>query len=395
MRPTTPPHTLSGKAFILNQLKHPDEVIWLRHIYGNAFHLVGVFCPEDVRFQYLHVARSIPEEDAKKLIARDKGEEFRYGQQVTETFQHADVFVDLQGYDAVSVEDARSQLQRYLDLLFGHKTISPTREEYGMFLAQSSALRTADLSRQVGASILTTAGEVVSVGTNEVPAPGGGQYWHGPNAVRDIELQKDENTKIKFENLEEVIAALTDDWDSKSDRVKKRILDSAAKKLDSTRWMNLTEFSRAVHAEMDAVLAAGRIGVSVRGCELYCTTFPCHNCCKHIVNAGISRVQYIEPYPKSLAERLHSDAILLGTRDTGDSRVAFEPFRGIAPRMYGTLFSTMTPVGKRIKRKNDLGDADLTPAGLRVKSSPWSYIEREALAVDVIMSVVPPRNDVV
>lgn len=157
--------------------------------------------------------------------------------------------------------------------------------------------------------------------------------------------------------------------------------------------MNLTEFGRAVHAEMDALLAAGRIGASVRGYELYCTTFPCHNCAKHIVNAGIKRVLYIEPYPKSLAGRLHGDAIVLGKSDENDPRVTFQAFRGVAPRMYPTLFSSMNPVGTRIKRKDERGKIDTTPAGLRTKASPLSYIQREA-TVAALFSQIVAQSDI-
>ena len=69
--------------------------------------------------------------------------------------------------------------------------------------------------------------------------------------------------------------------------------------------MDLIEFSRTVHAEMAAIVDAARRGVSVQDCNLYTTTFPCHECAKHIVAAGIRRVVYIEPYPKSQALSLH------------------------------------------------------------------------------------------
>ena len=68
------------------------------------------------------------------------------------------------------------------------------------------------------------------------------------------------------------------------------------------------------------------------GTTLYTTTFPCHNCTRHIVAAGISRVVYVKPYPKSLAFQLHYDSISL--EEKGWSRpgvqgcrnkVAFEP----------------------------------------------------------------------
>src|SRR5690606_6216358 len=72
---------------------------------------------------------------------------------------------------------------------------------------------------------------------------------------------------------------------------------------------SLIEFSRSIHAEMDAILSASREGISTVGCDLYVTTYPCHSCARHLVAAGIRRVYYVEPYIKSLALELHSDAI--------------------------------------------------------------------------------------
>jgi dCMP deaminase len=48
--------------------------------------------------------------------------------------------------------------------------------------------------------------------------------------------------------------------------------------------------SRAVHAEMNAVLQAAYIGVSIKGAVLYCTARPCLNCAKAIIQVGVSRV---------------------------------------------------------------------------------------------------------
>ena len=328
------------------------------------------------------------QEEAKRLIDRDKGEQTKFGQQVAEAFQHSDIFIELNGYEVVDTEDAHAQLRRYLRLLFGYKDITPTREEYGMFLAQSASYRTADLSRQVGAAILASTGEVMSLGVNEVPAPRGGQYWTSPKSKRDFEIGKDENSKIKYENLVEMLEIIIPDWDIKSEEEKGQLLSEMSSKLKNTRIMNLTEFGRPVHAEMDALLSAGRIGVSVLNCELYCTTFPCHNCAKHIVTAGIRRVLYIEPYPKSLAARLHGDAITLGSVPEDDEKVAFEPFRGVAPRMYPTLFSSINSVGNRIKRKGDNGDFDYSLAGLRAKAFPLSYIDREAAVASYLGYII-------
>ena len=74
---------------------------------------------------------------------------------------------------------------------------------------------------------------------------------------------------------------------------------------------------------------------------MYVTTFPCHNCAKHIIAAGIRRVVYLEPYPKSRAGYLYGEEItlesLFGNEEEG--KVVFTAFTGIAPRQYRQLFS--------------------------------------------------------
>ena len=57
------------------------------------------------------------------------------------------------------------------------RSVSPTIDEYCMFHARASALRSVDLSRQVGSIIATDNGEILSTGCNEVPYPGGGSIW--------------------------------------------------------------------------------------------------------------------------------------------------------------------------------------------------------------------------
>src|SRR5205823_3680095 len=99
---------------------------------------------------------------------------------------------------------------------------------------------------------------------------------------------------------------------------------------------NLIEFGRAVHAEMAALIDAARRGVSVAGCTMYVTTFPCHLCARHVVAAGIRRLVYIEPYAKSRTADLYPDSIAI-EQDSGD-KVQFEPFVGVAPRQYMKLF---------------------------------------------------------
>ena len=115
----------------------------------------------------------------------------------------------------------------------------------------------------------------------------------------------------------------------------------------------------------------------MRGQTLYTTTFPCHNCAKHIIESGIQTVLYIEPYPKSEAKRLHGDATSMDSEDP--PRVAFLPFRGVAPRMYPLLFSSLTPHGQRLKRKDEVGKAIEPGPNLRIAAYPLNYIDREGI----------------
>ena len=100
--------------------------------------------------------------------------------------------------------------------------------------------------------------------------------------------------------------------------------------------MDLTEYGRIVHAEMCALCDAARLGKPVKGATLFCTTFPCHNCTKHLIAAGIKRVVYMEPYPKSKAIDLHENEIELEKKSA--DKVSFVPFLGISPSRYRDTF---------------------------------------------------------
>jgi dCMP deaminase len=64
--------------------------------------------------------------------------------------------------------------------------------------------------------------------------------------------------------------------------------------------MRMTEHCiRTVHAEMNAILQAARYGPSTEGGEIYCTMFPCYDCAKAIVNAGITKIHAEFDYQKS------------------------------------------------------------------------------------------------
>lgn len=362
---------LPRKAHLLFSLKRPAEAALLREIYGSGFFLIGIFATENERLEYLTKDKNIPKREALKLMKRDEEEDDPYGQRSRDTFQLADVFIKLGG------DGYKEQLEKFLDLVFGNPFLTPNTDEHAMFLAYSASLRSGQLGRQVGAAIVSSGGDVIAIGCNDVPKSGGGLYWPGPDDARDHILGFDSNDIEQIAIVKDLVKRL-----QLSDY--KRTLEL----LKKSRLMDITEYGRAVHAEMDALLTCMRIGVSPSGGSLYTTTFPCHNCTRHLITAGIKRLVYIEPYPKSLASKLHKDAIELpGThafelRD-GRRRIPFEPFVGIGPRRFYDLFSMKISSGYNIKRKREDGRIvkwkrdEATP---RVRMLPTSYIQREQLA---------------
>ncbi len=53
----------------------------------------------------------------------------------------------------------------------------------------------------------------------------------------------------------------------------------------------------AIHAEQNAIIQAARMGIAIEGATLYSTHQPCSICMRLIINAGIERLVYANPYP--------------------------------------------------------------------------------------------------
>lgn len=59
---------------------------------------------------------------------------------------------------------------------------------------------------------------------------------------------------------------------------------------------------RTVHAEMNALVQAAKLGHSVDGTTAYVTNLPCTTCAKAIITAGIKRVVVFSEYHDTMAE---------------------------------------------------------------------------------------------
>jgi cytidine deaminase len=342
-----------NQAYIFRSLKNPGEIESLRRIYGSSFYLIAAYT--SLQDRRVSLAKRIAKTRnsfpygkhfaaVDKLIDRDQEEiGNKSGQNTRNSFHLADLFVD-----TGAPEKLEQSITRFVELLLGHPFHTPTREEYSMFHAQAAALRSAELGRQVGAAIATQEGDIIAVGCNEVPKAGGGLYWCGDapdnrefrSGVDGVEEQKRNLIAETLWVLKEKGWLEKDKCSLSTDQLVELALDPRNPVLTKDlKIRSLIEFGRAVHGEMAALTDAAKRGVSVNECVMFVTTFPCHLCARHIVTAGISKVIYIEPYAKSLAEELYPDSISVDEDQDKEHHVPFVPFVGIAPRQYMDLFA--------------------------------------------------------
>ena len=354
---------VARRAYVLNSLKHPEEVTALRKIYGSGFFLIGVYDREEDRLSHLANALHMTRSEASKLVERDQDEGEIFGQRTRDTFHLADAFVRFRAEDLPNKE-----LGRFLDLVFGCPFHTPTSDEHAMFLAFSSALRSADLSRQVGAVIVSKEGDVLAVGANDVPRSGGGLYWPLADDQRDHILGFDSNEALKTQLAKDVIGVV-----SKGKKVNKGVVAKAA------RLLALTEFGRAAHAEMEAIIACARNSgarEAPRCTQRHSLVTTARNTSWPQGSLGLSMSS---PIPKSKALELHHDSISLYGQE--QNKVAFEPFVGIGPRRYFDLFSLALGSGREIERKKDGRKKDWDRTVPKIQMAPVAYIAREASRV--------------
>lgn len=354
-------------AYIIRQFKRREEIELLRSVYGSLFFQISVYSRRSSRVDNLarKIASSHNSADltryrdaAEHLVRTDENEvEDQHGQRVSDVFHEADYIVntDVNKDSVVNKETVASQVGRFVDLVFGSNAISPTKAEYGLYTAKSASLRAIDLSRQVGAAIFTEGGEIISLGANEVPKSGGGTYWaDDPYDDRDYKRNQDSNERRKKELLSELVEILIKEEDRDAAFGDPRVRKS--------QFMDALEYGRIIHAEMSAICDAARLGRSLKSSKLYCTTFPCHMCAKHIVASGVDEVIFLEPYPKSLASDLHGDSIDIEGQTRGEYEsypaTKFRHFYGVSPRRYRDLFETK-------KRKDSSGNFEKWRGGVR------------------------------
>lgn len=400
-----------GTVYVVTNLSDSKDSDCLKLLYQDSFFQFGLTSSPESRRQNLdRVLESLKYSTSKEDGFANKISESLDKNEISKVFVQSDFFVNTE-------ENLCSTIERFIDLILGAPNISPTAEEHSMFMAFMSSVNSADLSRQVGAVITSKDNDIIATGSNDVQKSGGGKYWPDEvylplseknfgkyNDKRDAALGYDANSEEINKLSKKIAKSLILNSrirDSESDAILKE--DEIAKILrEETSLKDLTEFGRVVHAEMSALMSALRTGANIKNTTLFCTTFPCHNCAKHIIASGVSKVIYIEPYAKSKATELHDDAISIEKHIPG--KVAFLSFTGVGPNRYLDLFSTMgLGSSGRIKRKDQDAQAIPTHKGsyasprIKVPLEIYSFKENQddaRIAIETANQIASSKEEV-
>ena len=362
---------------IIDSIKNQAELDLLREVYREVLYVIGVFSPVSVRERNLS-AENFPKVKLVELMERDAKGADSNGQTVGDTFPQSDFFLRM-GTNAQT--GLKTRVERCLNLILSTDIVTPTREESAMYAAASAASGSACLSRQVGAAVTDADGSVLAVGWNDVPRPFGGLYQtdreSDPDGSKDLRCYNKDGGKC-FNDEEKSLLAQSIAESLGSDLIPADKFDKIIERIASDRKLQgLIEFSRAIHAEMYAILSALKVaGSKVQGGSIYVTTYPCHGCARHIIASGISEVYYIEPYRKSLAVKLHDDAITESEDKPGLVKIL--PYEGVAPSRYMSIFQ-MKPNSRKVNGKRV--SIALRTASPKMEKSLQSLPELEAMVV--------------
>jgi cytidine deaminase len=396
---------LAKHAYLFRSLKHPDEVELLRKIYGDSFYLISVYSARENRKAALEKRIAESEDSARwdrrgkkadLLMRRDFIEaDLPNGQNVRDSFPLADLFVNSDDPD-----DCKRAIWRFVKMIFGDPQQTPTLHEYCMFHATGAALRSGDLGRQVGAIVATKYGDVISHGTNESPKAHGGQAWIGDKPdLRGVAQQKDVGDERKKKILVDLLQRLLDnnriagiDGEGIRALADETFSEKRPKWMKGAELLEVIGYYRSVHGETAAIINAARLGQRIKGCNLYVTAFPCHECARHILAAGIDEVFYVEPYPKSLAGEHYPESIVIDG-EAGENQIAFRQFVGIAPRVYVKFFAAL----ERKKKDGSAIKWDAETCSVRYHHHWLAYTAKEAAfcsdLAGQLKDAIPPRSE--
>jgi len=326
-------HLLSVAPIVIDGIRNPAEMIYFRDRFPHFFS-IAVFAPKGIRWLR---KRDVYEGDQAAFEvddSRDAGDsEPAYGQAVQLCVDRSDILVsnEKQFTEPRVKQDLQDKIELYVSLMRRPGSMLPHNWELVMGQAYHSSLMSTCCKRRVGAVIIKedvtdrqSRSYVIASGYNEAPinirtcSQRGGRtdpwYCHKDEKIKDKLKEQYQwcprcGEKLDFAKLT-TLPFICPKCHSRlgSDFIPGRMLDLCI----------------AVHAEEAALLQAARFGATaVDGSVLYTTTFPCPLCAKMIVQSGIRKILFAEPYPQAEAVDI-----------LGEAGIPAELFEGVKGRAY-------------------------------------------------------------
>ncbi|MFA4831617.1 MAG: deaminase [Patescibacteria group bacterium] len=325
------------KGIALESIKNPGEINELRK-YPNAF-LVAIDAPESIRWGRL---KHLPEYKSGQQAftgddQRDKkedlyctqnktGNKLLFGQEVTICVDLADVLINNIGKITDKEEFKRNILNILGPIINGPGTREPTQHELFMSQAYNTSLMSPCLKRQVGAIIVkidkgSKRAYLISSGYNKAPRgnidciKGSCRRDERKRKISEI-LQYCPKCGHKFGS-----AYICPNQECQYSKKEHKIKDD----ITLSRGLDICP---AVHAEEQSILQAAYLGsASLEDAILYSTTFPCLMCAKMIIQVGIKKIFFIDPYP----DKYSRDTLI-------NAEIELEKFEGIKAQAYYKSF---------------------------------------------------------
>lgn len=297
--------------FVIESIRNPAEIKYFRDNYSE-FILIGIFAEYDVRWERSRDIYRGSKDNFDADERRDQGKsEPLYGQRISDCFFESDLI--LSNNKEINAKEPneeywnmKSKIEAYLKYLDEPIDSNPTLVETLMAAAYTSGRRSRCIKRKVGAVITNKYDQIISSGFNGVPRQLKECKSIKGSCYRDMERERIAKEICSDLNQQENV-------ETAIDVIKGKI--------------KLLEKCRALHGEENAIINLVGRGVDLTESTIYVTTYPCNLCANKIVQAGIGKVIYFEPYPVEEAKKI-----------LRDGNVQTESFEGVTFRAFFKFF---------------------------------------------------------
>lgn len=291
-------------------------------------------------------------------------------QDVDGCVQNADILINNRG----TKEELSLTIIRYVCLMQHPGLVLPTVDERCMQVAQAAKLNSGCISRQVGAVVSDSKGNILSIGWNDAPSTDSSECISCIRRSFDNLIRRDDEMAYSYYELykPEFREKLTDVIKKTCQISDEEITGEPTEELFNT-FMEKVEakaqgmplafcfkdifsaiqhdhnqvHTRAQHGEENALEACDKS--KCVGGTLYTTSSSCELCAKKALSYNIRRIVYIEPYSGITNEHVLGHSVEKGVKIRRNNLIRTESmkvelFTGATQSAYTRLYSPIFPL---------------------------------------------------